>query len=1277
MGHGATRSGRKEICSLVTLDAKRLIVWRTIYANRQEGTGAIRLEIGSTQTDIVKDVSPCLRHNALIDQLGKCLEELGIDSLQGEQEYFSRWLLYVNFSDIIRGTRRSPNDASRPKTEFVKAARDLVEKGFEVRDADGRLWHYTIFDKSPSMARGSTISFIADIGYRPDGSDVKVEILPELDRRLRLDIDFKKLQCYQQENNLRQIQWNKYYAYRGLYLTSGTRIEGTLGSGKHVCNDDRKLMLDERHVLVIGPPSGREIKVRTVRAKDLSCELEVDEDGSIKVAAFDGEGLLSPKYAAIVNRILGRSEDASSFQIRMPFTKGMLHCVDFHGFMTSEVGISEGLSSSPLKVRDAFGIKRDWKDVQIILTTDMFKCYTWLKDWTHGPGSTAEYAERYGSDPMKLYFSKLSEYGHALYVGQSDLSLQHTKKVTYAGRTELNYQFLSTLDLTETEFDNLISRCMDGAREALFDAEKARRLLIPDDIDGMGGWPDADDILPEDYDRDIQEEGETEGDRPENCEAGEGAADRAGGSTWRHALEKDPAFVNDGFIASKLKDIVESQLLDHTQGHIDVLGDLRFLSHDLLDFLVYIAENILSTNSTDNTPGNRASREKAGTLRRDFTLPADRFYLPPNDQITAEGYKGEYFGFLRNPHLSRSEQSILRPDTSTARHGLYKKYFGHLGGIVMVSCDSEVPMALGGADYDGDIVRIVNEPVIVRAILRGAYVQEGQGYRRRYPIAIPEVIDTEGADAKGTDAVDPLGEDIGVIEEHITFGQLERTFDNHIGLISNKAIRAARMAYGRAIGGKQEDKPAGGTDGMDECAKYTIATGLEIDAVKTGLRPNMRQLLAKADGGKRLPKKYEFLTIKDEVQSYYWKKRRPDWLWEKTEVKTRRSAEEKYDILITTSENRTYFRALNYGKDLSKKGTLKHCYFSNIDRLPWLLAKKVKEIREDIAPGKGEEPGRVEVGGGDSPFWYEDPKLFDRETFWKGSLDADTLSRLMQALDTYRSFVTKRNALMRQQNEYRFRNDFAKACRLLADNVSDSEYPNSEKRLIEIIDTLKDRFRQEDDPVASIDEVLEKFDAHAGESKYTAWAFCTPKERARRLKEYLPKTILSEHHYELLNNNWRDGFMVPYYILESVKRELILSKTLPYLSVESGQSSSDDSQVDVDFYKEFIDIANKHIFSRSTRRQEGDELIEKLRSHLDDIFGDNRDDRLKYLCYLRTKKGYFCRNNRELELFWLLLSNADIDAFLATKPPKEYGKSNDETGSETVKAGGKEELQDA
>jgi len=90
-------------------------------------------------------------------------------------------------------------------------------------------------------------------------------------------------------------------------------------------------------------------------------------------------------------------------------------------------------------------------------------------------------------------------------------------------------------------------------------------------------------------------------------------------------------------------------------------------------------------------------------------------------------------GFFRSPHLSRNEQGVLAP---LVKNKIYSqkfnnecetmdKYFGHLTGVVMFGNESLEPMALGGADFDGDLVCMITDEDVVDAIKAGAYKKDG------------------------------------------------------------------------------------------------------------------------------------------------------------------------------------------------------------------------------------------------------------------------------------------------------------------------------------------------------------------------------------------------------------------------------------------------------------------------------------------------------------------------------------------------------------------------
>ena len=164
--------------------------------------------------------------------------------------------------------------------------RDLVEGGFTMRDENGNLWEYVIFDKSSSMARKSKVTFIAKTGYDEQGN--KVRIFDKLDEALRLGIDFIELQ------NSAKIEWSKYFAYRGLYLTTGTRVK------------DDNLIFDKEKVIVLKSSKESLDGVQTLVAKslDLSGDDPLVKREGLESTLFDGEGIVSPEYAEIIREVI-------------------------------------------------------------------------------------------------------------------------------------------------------------------------------------------------------------------------------------------------------------------------------------------------------------------------------------------------------------------------------------------------------------------------------------------------------------------------------------------------------------------------------------------------------------------------------------------------------------------------------------------------------------------------------------------------------------------------------------------------------------------------------------------------------------------------------------------------------------------------------------------------------------------------------------------------------------------------------------------------------------
>ena len=66
----------------------------------------------------------------------------------------------------------------------------------------------------------------------------------------------------------------------------------------------------------------------------------VEKLSDVDVTEFDGEGLISFQYAKKIDTLFCGEDVHTSFQVRMPYIKGVLHKVDFKSFL-AEMGVSQ------------------------------------------------------------------------------------------------------------------------------------------------------------------------------------------------------------------------------------------------------------------------------------------------------------------------------------------------------------------------------------------------------------------------------------------------------------------------------------------------------------------------------------------------------------------------------------------------------------------------------------------------------------------------------------------------------------------------------------------------------------------------------------------------------------------------------------------------------------------------------------------------------------------------------------------------------------------------
>ena len=695
-------------------------------------------------------------------------------------------MLVMDFDNIFMSFDESADDSVKGyKESLLECAKDIIENGFYIYEVESDMpVHMVAFDKSGNMSRKSRISFIDATYY------------DALNDRLNLGMDFSQI----------EVQESKYYAYRGLYLSSSKRIEN---QDFDITPETLVVIQDERKDPKNPDKSitGYNYEKTTyISAKENLNNTgkngkvwDIDDQGKKKVLyvdkPFDGVGFIAPSYGALINASLG-IEGATSFQIRLPFVKGMLHQVDVHGFL-DEYNIER--SEDANTYIDAFGIKRDLGKARIFITESMFKAKKWILEYLKNSGKE-------DMDPMAFYCEMLKKYDHALYVSGTNLPYGHSKYV------HLSYQTINTLNFTKEQFERILDR---------------HKYFIKNPIEYLNSF-------------DIEERSDID-----SMDSDEGKIDYHI-PNWRRALNENEQLSDDIYIKHELKNTQKGLLTKLATGKILVEGQTRYLCRDLLPLLVSLIEN----------PPNFYPK-----------YLYFRFYLPTdgNDANADELGLGfnSYYAFFRNPHLSRNEQYIMRRfcDTDEVTYKstyigkddykpymyhrkIYDKYFGSLTGIVMVPRHSALPLCLGGADFDGDLVSIVYNQDVVDAVASGVFVKAntklfGEVQMRNLPvIEIPSTLSEKTS-----------------IKEHVPYEHIKNTFSNRIGQISDAAISIGQMEYGHVLIEDSQSKTEAREQSVENeskeekyskpsCAMCTILTGLEIDAAKNGEHPNLDSILS-------------------------------------------------------------------------------------------------------------------------------------------------------------------------------------------------------------------------------------------------------------------------------------------------------------------------------------------------------------------------------------------------------------------------------------------------
>ena len=666
-------------------------------------------------------------------------------------------IFYMDFSGIF-----DRSGARKKHLIRQEKARALFRPEGVSLDFGSGAHRYLAFERSGSMSRQARLAFIREDFY------------DTVCRRIMMDM------------TIGDCQLSKLYAYNGLMLSSGIRIDG--------------IGIDRPHrVVVIDNPTRTERNVSVITVEDDGTQSStrkyhrVEKKEDIEITCFDGEGLISKEYARVVDEKLCGKKVHTSFQIRMPYVKGMLHEVDFKDFLT--------LCGTDT-ITDLWGEQHPIQKVDIILTKSMFKGYGWL----NGSGMSWE-----------DYWAVFRKYRHALYI--TNVSKEKPEKTT-----ELNYQFLTTVSIQGDEFRpadlpdgwdhspeedprNWLTKQTELAYYSFCADESFRQNYFLEKFERVSWW-----------------------------ERHQGKDQILAG-----VLKKNPRFINEPVYAKRLEDEADKIVEQYAVGRLIVAGDNRYLSGDLLDFLAFLLPTV--------PPRKRRQRMFYSTVMTDH-FPESSFYAPQ-----AAYAHDDACTLLRNPHIARNEELQLSfYDAKEERKQMRHYYFGHLTDVVMVDSNMLAAERLGGADYDGDMIKTISDPILNACVRRNYNLYRYEKHKSltnienipllMIPTAQPQIRNADDWEAR--------------------FETVRSTFSSRVGQICNAALDRSIIAYNENSDAEERERC------REETETLAILTGLEIDSAKSGIRPDLDEYLTHKTVKRSAFLKYKTLAEEAETRRAWY-----------------------------------------------------------------------------------------------------------------------------------------------------------------------------------------------------------------------------------------------------------------------------------------------------------------------------------------------------------------------------------------------------------------------
>ena len=243
---------------------------RAVISYGRERDGAYTFRLSAAETEKCKSLSAPHEQddNALFYQIMCVLHGDAFTGTPGEQLVtdLSDIIFYMDFSGIF--DRSGARKKHLIRQEKAKAL--FRPEGVSLDFGSGP-HRYLAFERSGSMSRQARLSFIREDFY------------DAVRRRVMMDM------------TVGDCQLSKLYAYNGLMLSSGIRIDG--------------IGIDQPHrVVVVDNPVRTPTPIEVITVEDDGTQNStrkyhrVEAMADVEVTCFDGEGLISKQYAALLTR---------------------------------------------------------------------------------------------------------------------------------------------------------------------------------------------------------------------------------------------------------------------------------------------------------------------------------------------------------------------------------------------------------------------------------------------------------------------------------------------------------------------------------------------------------------------------------------------------------------------------------------------------------------------------------------------------------------------------------------------------------------------------------------------------------------------------------------------------------------------------------------------------------------------------------------------------------------------------------------------------------------